>query len=70
MRARHPKKNMPQLKVELQQRQVDAINNWKRANCRGILAMATGTGKTIAALGAAASLENNEDASIIVEVER
>lgn len=49
---------MPQLKVELQQRQIDAINNWKTANRRGILAMATGTGKTIAALGAAASLEN------------
>jgi len=48
------------LKVELRPRQVDALQAWQEANCRGILAMATGTGKTITALGAAASLPKLE----------
>lgn len=47
----------PFLKVELKPLQVDALNAWTSAGCCGILAMATGTGKTIAGLGCAASLE-------------
>lgn len=46
------------LKVELRPRQVDALNAWKSANCQGILAMATGAGKTITGLACAASIKN------------
>ncbi|KAI9130036.1 DEAD/DEAH box helicase family protein [Acaryochloris sp. CCMEE 5410] len=45
------------LKVDLRPRQVDALLAWQEANYRGILAMATGTGKTITALGGAANLQ-------------
>lgn len=46
------------LKIELRPRQVDALNAWESANCHGILAMATGAGKTITGLACAASVEN------------
>jgi superfamily II DNA or RNA helicase len=46
------------LKVELRPRQVDALNAWESANRKGILAMATGAGKTITGLACAASAEN------------
>jgi len=46
------------LKVELRPRQVDALEAWRQAGYQGILAMATGTGKTITALGAATSLQD------------
>lgn len=46
------------LKVELKQRQVNALNAWTSADHCGILAMATGTGKTISGLACAASLES------------
>lgn len=46
------------LKVELRPRQVDALNAWKSANHQGILAMATGAGKTITGLACAANVEN------------
>ena len=46
------------LKVELRQLQIDALNVWKKANHRGILAMATGAGKTITALACAASIND------------
>ncbi len=45
------------LKVELRPRQVDALRDWKAADYHGILAMATGTGKTITGLGCAASID-------------
>ena len=48
------------LKVSLRPRQIDALQAWQDANGRGILAMATGTGKTITALGAATSLKDLE----------
>lgn len=48
------------LKVSLRPRQIDALQAWQDANGRGILAMATGTGKTITALGAATSLKGLE----------
>lgn len=38
-------------KIKLFQHQKDAITSWKKAGCRGLLEMATGTGKTFAALG-------------------
>ena len=46
------------LKVELKPRQLEALNAWKAANCHGILAMATGTGKTVTGLACAAGVEN------------
>ena len=46
------------LKVELRQLQIDALSAWKKANHQGILAMATGAGKTITALACAASLND------------
>lgn len=48
------------LKVELKPRQVDALNAWKESDGCGILAMATGSGKTIAGLACAASVEDLE----------
>ncbi len=48
----------PFLKVELRPRQVDALTALRATNYRGILAMATGAGKTITALGCAVELEN------------
>lgn len=45
-------------KVELRPRQVDALNAWEVANHHGILAMATGAGKTITGLACAAQIEN------------
>jgi superfamily II DNA or RNA helicase len=48
------------LKIELKPRQLEALNAWKNANGRGILAMATGSGKTVAALACALSLEDLE----------
>lgn len=38
-------------KVPLWDQQIRAIDEWFKHDCRGILSMATGTGKTIAALG-------------------
>jgi superfamily II DNA or RNA helicase len=48
------------LKVIPHPRQIEAVNAWIDANYRGILAMATGSGKTITALAAAARLQNLE----------
>lgn len=48
------------LKVELRPRQVDALEAWKAADYQGILAMATGSGKTITGLACAADLEDLE----------
>lgn len=39
------------IRLQLREYQADAVNAWFANNCRGIFAMATGTGKTIAALG-------------------
>jgi superfamily II DNA or RNA helicase len=52
--------NSPFLKIELKPRQIEALKTWKDANGRGILAMATGSGKTVAALACALSLEDLE----------
>ena len=46
------------LKVTPKPLQMNAVNAWMNANRRGILAMATGSGKTIAALAAASRLPN------------
>ena len=44
------------VKVELRPRQTEALQAWEAAGHRGILAMATGTGKTITGLACAANL--------------
>lgn len=44
--------------IELKSHQVDALNAWEVANSQGILAMATGAGKTITALATAAKVKN------------
>ena len=46
--------------------QGNAISKWETAGRRGILAMATGSGKTITALAAAARLQNDCEALLIV----
>ena len=42
--------------VQLHDYQIEAIDNWEKANFRGIFDMATGTGKTFTGLGAVARL--------------
>ncbi len=44
-------KPLPQV-FELREYQKEAIENWKKSKYQGILAMATGTGKTLTAIGA------------------
>lgn len=46
--------------VQLRDYQKDAIQAWFDAGCQGLLEMATGTGKTIAALGASIRLYDQE----------
>jgi superfamily II DNA or RNA helicase len=48
------------LKITPKPRQIEAINHWKEAGYQGILAMATGAGKTITALAAASGLSRLE----------
>jgi superfamily II DNA or RNA helicase len=48
------------LKITPKLRQIEAINAWKKAKYQGILAMATGAGKTITALAAASGLSQLE----------
>ncbi|MFI9393701.1 DEAD/DEAH box helicase family protein [Streptomyces bauhiniae] len=53
--------------------QMEAVQNWFRNRCRGILRMATGTGKTLTALAAAAQLgsflrRNDSSASLLTVV--
>ena len=43
-----------------------AVSNWERAGRRGVLAMATGSGKTIAALAAATRLQDDCESLLIV----
>lgn len=45
----------PHCTVRLHPFQEEAVRLWQAANCRGVLEMATGTGKTITALAAAVS---------------
>lgn len=42
--------------IEVREYQQEAIRNWFRNNCQGLLEMATGTGKTITALSATSKL--------------
>lgn len=42
--------------IQIREYQQEAIKNWFRNSCQGLLEMATGTGKTITALSAAAKL--------------
>lgn len=50
----------PTLKVTLRPIQQEAVNAFQKANHKGILAMATGSGKTITALACVVSLEDLE----------
>lgn len=43
----------PRCDAELRPYQIDAIEAWLQADCRGVFEMATGTGKTVTALAAA-----------------
>ncbi|MFE9922303.1 DEAD/DEAH box helicase family protein [Streptomyces sp. NPDC005774] len=61
----------PSLKVRDYQK--EAVQNWFRNQCRGILRMATGTGKTLTALSAASQLgtllrQNDAAASLLTVV--
>jgi len=48
--------------------QADAIDKWFKNGCRGIFAMATGTGKTITALAAAVRLRQREGRACVVVI--
>jgi superfamily II DNA or RNA helicase len=52
--------------VVLRQYQHDAIDAWFANNCRGIFEMATGTGKTYAAIGALQELMKREKKLVII----
>lgn len=52
--------------VKLRQYQETAIEAWFKNDCRGVFEMATGTGKTVTALAAAARLFQTEKALAIV----
>lgn len=63
-------KKYPKLPPDLKLReyQLEAIDKWVESDCRGILSMATGTGKTLTALGAIVKLYQklDEQLSIII----
>lgn len=52
--------------IELWPPQKEAIENWLAADCKGIFEMATGSGKTFAALGAAKEIFEREEKLITV----
>ncbi|BBA98126.1 putative DNA repair helicase [Actinacidiphila reveromycinica] len=59
--------------LEVRDYQKEAVQNWFHNQCRGILRMATGTGKTLTALSAAAQLgtflrKNDESASLLTVI--
>lgn len=58
--------NYPCLKVELFEYQNNAISKWKEHEYKGIFDMATGTGKTFTALGAACQLFNQKKRLFLV----
>lgn len=49
-----PRSLMPRCNIQLRDYQETAIERWMDAGCRGVLEMATGTGKTVTSLAAAA----------------
>jgi DNA phosphorothioation system restriction enzyme len=54
--------------LELREHQKEAIRQWFAKNGRGIFAMATGSGKTIAALAAASKLYESVSAPLLVVI--
>src|SRR5690606_40085530 len=48
--------------------QQEAIDAWVDAGCRGVLSMATGTGKTLTALAACLKVLENQDRMAVVVV--
>lgn len=61
------------LSLKVRDYQKEAVQNWFRNQCRGILRMATGTGKTLTALSAASQLgtllrKNDASASLLTVV--
>lgn len=56
-------------KITLFEHQNEAINNWESNNFRGIISMATGTGKTYTAIGAIDRiLKNNQKHFVVISV--
>jgi len=59
----------PKIPVELRPSQLEAIDQWFSNGCRGILEMATGTGKTFTALACAVRcFERSERVAIVILV--
>lgn len=54
--------------IELRDYQVEAIDKWEQNNFRGIFDMATGTGKTLTGLAAAARLSEKLDHKIAIVI--
>ncbi|AMW32391.2 MAG: DEAD/DEAH box helicase [Fervidobacterium pennivorans] len=51
--------------ITLHQHQIEAIDAWFANNCRGIISMATGTGKTFTAIGALERLIQDQQKHVI-----
>lgn len=54
--------------ITLRDYQIEAVRNWMRNNGRGVLKMATGSGKTITSLSAAAELVDHIDLEALIIV--
>ena len=66
-KALKPKKAKPSLTFDkLREYQKDAINKWEDTGFNGIFDMATGTGKTFTAIGAATRLYEKLDGNLAV----
>lgn len=57
-------KNIPKLRPY----QSTAVRNWKKNDCRGIFEMATGTGKTFAAIGCIKELQKMQEKLLVIIV--
>ncbi len=67
-RYQRPRPYIPS-SIELRGYQTDAIDAWFKANCRGLLEMATGTGKTITALAGSSRLfDRTKRLAVIIAV--
>ena len=58
----------PHGRLQLRGRQEDAVDAWTNNGCRGLLAMATGTGKTFTALGAIQRLFDQDLRTVVILV--
>ena len=56
----------PKPKVMLKEHQHDALNRWMENGCRGLLQMATGSGKTYTAFGCISALQKRHPRTLVI----